>query len=81
MDITERVARMRFVYHSNMVSVVNVLNQLNIIPDNKAEEMNKNHTMTIITDILPRLGYDVEKIFEKKESESGTRTLFFFRRR
>lgn len=70
MDITERVARMRFVYHSNMVSVVNVLNQLNIIPDNKAEEMNKNHTMTIITDILPRLGYDVEKIFEKKESES-----------
>lgn len=70
MDITERVARMRFVYHSNMVNVVNVLNQLNIIPDNKAEEMNKNHTMTIITDILPRLGYDVEKIFEKKESES-----------
>ena len=70
MDITERVARMRFVYHSNMVSVVNVLNQLNIIPDDKAEELNKHHAMTIFTDILPRLGCDVEKIFGKKESES-----------
>lgn len=70
MDISERVARMRLVYHSNMVSVVNVLNQLDIIPDDKAEEKNKNHVMTILTDIMPRLGYDVDKVFEQKESES-----------
>ena len=58
MDIAERVALARFWYHANMTSVVNVANQLHILSDERAEEMNKNHTMTIVNDIIPRLSKD-----------------------
>lgn len=68
MDMPKIVAKMRFVYHSNMLDVVNVLNQLHIISDDKAEMKNKNHFMTIVTDILPRLGYDVESLLKEEES-------------
>ena len=61
MDIAERIAVMRFWYHANMTSIVNVANQLHILSDNKAEEMNKNHTMTIVNDIIPRLSKETLK--------------------
>lgn len=61
MNLPKIVAKMRLRYHANMIDVVNVGNQLGIISDEKAEEMNKNHAMTIFTDILPRLGIDVFK--------------------
>lgn len=67
MDITKVVARMRLLYHANMLDVNNVLNRLGIRDDNKAEECGRKHAMTIFNDILPRLGYDMKKIFKKNE--------------
>ena len=64
MDIAVKVAIMRFKYHSNMLSVVNVGNQLGLLKDAKADEMNKNHMMQCL-DCLKRLGYDLSSI--KKE--------------
>ena len=65
MDIADIVTKAREVYHTNMVSVVNAANQLKIIKDEKAEELNKNHVMTLITDVYPRLygKESVEKLF------------------
>ena len=68
MDITKVVAKMRFHYHANMLDVNNVLNQLGLRNDDKAEAIGKKHTMTILTDCLPRMGYDMEKVFGKEES-------------
>ena len=55
MNIATRVAIWRFKYHANMTSVINALNQLGILSDEKAEVKNKHHVMTIVKDILPRL--------------------------
>ena len=63
-DIPTKVAKMRFMYHANMLDVNNVLNQMHLMSDEKAEKNNRRHTMTIVNDILPRLGYDVEKAFK-----------------
>lgn len=62
------VANIRKVYHLNMIDLVNVGNQLHIINDESAEEMNKNHVMTLFLDIYPRLGIPTDKLFSKKES-------------
>lgn len=64
MDIATRVAIWRFKYHANMTSVVNVLNQLGILSDEKAEEKNKHHIMTIVNDISPRLNAKAIKELE-----------------
>ena len=67
-SLPEKVAIMRFKYHANMLDVVNVLNQLHILSDERAEKMNKNHTMTIVTDLLPRItGKTIDEILETKE--------------
>ncbi len=63
MDLPTKVAKARYVYHLAMIDVNNVLNQLKIRNDESAEEKGKYHTMTILNDVLPRLGYDVEKMF------------------
>ncbi len=55
MGLAENVAKMRFNFHSNMIDIVNAGNQLGLIKDNKANELNKHHTMTIVNDILPRI--------------------------
>ena len=55
-NIPEKVAKMRFYYHANLIDLNNVLNQLGIRSDEKAEEVAKKHVMTIFTDICPRLG-------------------------
>lgn len=55
MDLPKFVAKVRFKYHANMIDIVNVGNQLHILSDDKAEKLNKNHTMTIFNDILPRI--------------------------
>ena len=54
-DIANVVSRIRLHYHANMLSVVNAANQLHILSDEKAEEINKRHCMTIFADIIPRL--------------------------
>ena len=41
MDITKVVAKMRFKYHTNMLDVCNVANQIGLLKDNKAEEKGK----------------------------------------
>ena len=58
MDITKTVAKMRFKYHTNMLDVCNVLNQLGILKDEKAENVMKHHCMQSF-DCLERLGYDL----------------------
>jgi len=35
MDITKKVAKMRFIYHTNMLDICNVLNQLGILKTKK----------------------------------------------
>lgn len=67
MDIANRIAIIRFKYHANALSINNVLNQLHIISDNTAESRNKNHTMIVFNDILPRLGYDISNMKNNKE--------------
>lgn len=54
MDITKKVSKLRFGYHANMLDVCNVLNQIGILEDNKAEEVMKNHTMKCM-DCLARI--------------------------
>ena len=66
MNIPKIVAKARFIYHSNALDINNVLNQLGLRDDEKAEEVGKQHTMAIFTDILPRLGYDVDKFLSKE---------------
>lgn len=69
MDITKKVAKMRFNYHANMLNVCNVLNQLGILKDDKAETVMKNHCMKTI-DCLDRMGYNAsEKIMEMAKEE------------
>lgn len=67
MDICRLVAKVRFNYHANACSVVNVLNQLGLMSDEKAEARNKNHVMTIVNDICPRLGLDPSKFISSDE--------------
>lgn len=59
----------RFKYHANMLDVCNVLNQIGILKDEKAESVMKNHTMQCF-DCLERLGYPIEKFLKEQEKES-----------
>jgi hypothetical protein len=38
-----------------MIDLVNAGNQIGLIKDEKAERINRDHVMTIMTDILPRI--------------------------
>ena len=55
MSIVKKVAKMRLVFHANMLDACNVANQLGILNDGKAEEIMKNHTMKCF-DALGRMG-------------------------
>lgn len=63
MDITKKVAKARFGYHTNMLNVCNILNQLGLLKDEKAEEAMKFHVMESF-DCLERLGYDLTSLKE-----------------
>lgn len=70
MDITKKVAKMRLIYHSNMLDVCNVANQLGIIKDDKAERVMIKHVFETM-DCLNRLGLlktEFKEILEKRES-------------
>ena len=61
---------MRFIYHSNMLDLCNVANQLGLLTDKKAELKMKNHTMKAL-DCMNRLGIlreDIADILNNKES-------------
>lgn len=68
MNLPDLVTWLRFKYHANMLDVNNVLNQLGLRSDEKAEEAGKYHCMTIFNDIFPRLYGEeaVRKLFEEK---------------
>ena len=65
MDITKKVAKLRFEYHTTMLDICNVLNQLHILSDEKAEAVMKDHCFQSF-DCLERMGYDVKGYFEKE---------------
>ena len=67
-DITKKVAKLRFEFHSSMLDVINVANQLHILSDNKAEMKAKYHCMECF-DALERLGYPVSDKLNGKEEE------------
>jgi hypothetical protein len=66
MDITRKIAKARFQYHTNMLDICNVLNQIGILKDEKAEMAMKNHAMKSF-DCLERMGYDVKGYLSQKE--------------
>ncbi len=65
MDITKKVAKLRFKYHTNMLDVCNVLNQLGIVKDEKAERVMKDHCMKAF-DCMERMGLDVQGYFKEE---------------
>lgn len=66
MNIPKKVATLRFKYHTNMLDVCNVLNQIGILKDEKAERVMRDHTMKSF-DCLERMGYDVKGYLDKQE--------------
>lgn len=66
MSIVRKVAKMRLTYHANMLDIYNVLNQLGILKDDKAEEIMKSHTMKCF-DAMEHMGLHPFKS-EDKES-------------
>lgn len=67
MGIANKVTKMRFWYHANAIDVNNVLNQLKLRSDEKAEVIGKEHVMIIVKDILPRMGIDTKCLFEDED--------------
>ena len=61
------IAEMRFNYHGALLDLNNVLNQLGLRSDLEAEKKGKYHTMTMLTDCLPQMGYDVSEIFKETD--------------
>lgn len=57
MSIVKKVAKMRLMFHANMLDVFNVANQLGILNDNKAEEIMKHHTIECF-DAMEHMGLD-----------------------
>lgn len=57
MSMVTRVAKIRLIFHANMLDVCNVANQLGILKDDKAEEIMKKHTMKCF-DAMEHMGLD-----------------------
>lgn len=55
MSLPDLVTKLRYLYHLEMIDINNVLYQLHIRNDDRAEEKGAEHTMVIFNDILPRL--------------------------
>lgn len=65
MSIVKKVAKMRLMFHANMLDVFNVVNQLGILNDDKAEEIMKHHTMECF-DAMEHMGLNpFEKLNNK----------------
>ena len=57
MNIVKKAAKIRLIFHANMLDVCNVANQLGILKDEKAEEIMKYHTMECF-DAMEHMGLD-----------------------
>ena len=66
MSIVKKVAKMRLMYHADMLDVCNVANQLGILKDEKAEEVMKGHTMKCF-DAMEHMGLDPYSKMHKSE--------------
>ncbi len=63
-DITKTVAKMRFIYHTNMLDICNVANQLGILKDEKAEKKMRNHALQSL-DCIYRIGTDLPEFMKR----------------
>lgn len=70
MDITKKVAKLRFMYYTNMLDVCNVLNQFGILKDDKAENVMKDYCMKSF-DCMERMGLDVKGYFDKQNKKES----------
>lgn len=59
---------MRFVYPANMFDIFNMLNQLDILKDDKAEVVMK-YRCTKSFDVMGRIGLDIKGYFNKHKNE------------
>lgn len=75
--LQKKVAKMRFIYHTNMLDICNVLNQLGILKDEKAEIVMKDHCMKSF-DCMERMGLDVRGYFNKHKNETESYQDSFF---
>lgn len=69
MSIATKVAKMRLIFHANMLDVCNIANQLGILKDEKAEEVMKRHTIKCF-DAMEHMGLDPYGKLKKTEKES-----------
>lgn len=69
MSIVKKVAKMRLMFHANMLDVCNIANQLGILKDEKAEKVMKDHAMKCF-DAMEHMGLDPYSKLEKSENES-----------
>lgn len=70
MNVVKTVAKLRLWYHSNMLDVVNVANQLKLLSDKRADNSNRHHFMECV-DCFERLGYDTSKVFGTTEEKKA----------
>lgn len=64
MDISKRVAIIRFKYHVNMLDLCNAANQLKLLSDERAERACEHHTMEAL-ECAGRLGKDLSRLYQK----------------
>ena len=69
MSIVTKVAKIRLLFHANMLDVYNVANQIGILKDDRAEEIMKKHTMKCF-DAMEHMGLNVKGYIEAKKIES-----------
>ena len=55
MSISKATALVRSCIIMEAIDVVNAANQLHLIKDEKAEELNCRYTMTLFDDVFPRI--------------------------
>ena len=68
-SLEKAVAKVRFHYHANRIDINNTLNQLHLMSDERNEESNRKHCMILMTDVFPRLGLDISKLFNEKDNQ------------
>ena len=67
MSLSTLVTKLRFMYHCEVIEVNNVLNQLHLRSDEKADMVAKNSLMTLVNDVFPRMGLDTSCFFKDEE--------------
>lgn len=65
MGIPEKIAKVRFSYHASLTSVGNILNQLGVLSDNKANAFNEKHLYKALG-CLPFMSENDIKKLDKK---------------